>query len=34
MVRSSRADFDSDFDSEFEYKSFYGVAEVVISICS
>ena len=34
MVRSSRADLDSDFDSDFEYKSFYVLAEVVISICS
>ena len=31
MVRSSRADFDSDFDSDFVYKSFYVLAEVVFS---
>ena len=31
MVCSSRVDFDSDFDSDFVYKSFYVLAEVVIS---
>ena len=31
MVRSSRADFDSDFDSDFVYKSFFVLTEVVIS---